>query len=210
MSSSAALAEDQKLSVVIISDKQENFFKRNARRSVKVVSTVFDDFKAFIKKGNVVDLAVGLVMGAAFTGVVTSAVTDLITPIIAYAIQTTSLSDTFVIMACPKSNGTGIRPEVSTCAGNFSTVAVANQAGAITWNYGNFIQQCLNFLATASIVFFIIKIYTQGMGQFKKRKVIVERECLYCLKMVPCKASKCSYCTSTLEIQDLPVDGVNE
>ena len=180
------------------------------RLGVKSVSTVFDDFKAFINKGNVVDLAVGLVMGTAFTAVVNSAVTDLFTPIIALAIQTTSLANAFVVMACPKNNVTGTRPSASTCSGNFSTVAQANTAGAITWNYGSFIQQCINFIIIAAVVFFIVKIYSAGSGRFIKPKEKTEKECINCCKSIPCKAKRCAFCTSAVVPIDDPLDEVTE
>ena len=198
-------------SVVNMRERSVNVLKKGAFSGVKSVSTVFDDFKAFINKGNVVDLAVGLVMGTAFTAVVNSAVADLFTPIIALAIQTTSLANSFVVMACPKDNATGTRPDVSTCRGSYSTLVSANTAGAITWNYGSFIQQCINFLIIALVVFFIVKIYSAGSGKFTKPKPKVEKECAHCLKAIPCLATRCAYCTSSVapvEEEDLIAETV--
>ncbi|KAJ3301853.1 hypothetical protein HDV03_000262 [Kappamyces sp. JEL0829] len=167
------------------------------KRGTAVAGSVLQDFKEFLNRGNVVDLAVGLVIGASFTAVVNSMVKDLITPLISLAMDAVSLSDTFVVMACPKANGTGPRPPSSTCSGSFTTVLAAQTAGAITWNYGSFINNVITFLITALIVFFIVKAYAAAFRRKPAEKTT--KECPECCKDVPLKATRCAFCTSAIK-----------
>lgn len=107
---------------------------QGARKGVTAVTSVWDDFRAFINKGNVVDLAVGLVIGSAFTAVVNSVVSDLFTPLIALGLQSTSLPNSFIVMACPKTPGSNNREPIASCTGVnsvYGTVVQANTAGAV-------------------------------------------------------------------------------
>ncbi|KAJ8328003.1 hypothetical protein BDV3_005323 [Batrachochytrium dendrobatidis] len=163
--------------------------KGAAFKSVKAVGNVFDDFKAFINKGNVVDLAVGLVMGAAFTAVVTSLVGDLITPLIGLATES-NLENMFYILRCPK-NQTNCRDL------GFGTSGDANKAGVVTWNYGRFIQMVINFIIISLIVFFIVKAYTAA---FCRKTEVVVKDCAFCCKEIPLAATRCPFCTSPVQI----------
>lgn len=117
-----------------------------SKKSVMAVTSVLDDFKEFINKGNVVDLAVGLVMGAAFTAIVSSFVKDLITPIISLASPANTLENQFVILRCPTNNVT--KAKISCDTSSYSTVAIATSAGAVTFNYGSFIQVIISLFRT--------------------------------------------------------------
>ncbi|KAJ8328049.1 hypothetical protein BDV3_005363 [Batrachochytrium dendrobatidis] len=160
-----------------------------AKKSVKAVESVFDDFVSFLNRGNVMDLAVGVIMGGVFTAVVTSFVVDLVTPIIGLLTQS-NLENTYVILRCP-ANDTQCSNAV-----RWGTPVQANIAGAVTWNYGKFIQTCINFLITSAIIFFMVKIYTAA---FRKRRKETVKTCLFCTKSIPKKAQRCPECTSTLE-----------
>lgn len=169
---------------------------KNALKSVKVVGSVMDDFKAFLDRGNVVDLAVGLVMGTAFTAIVTSTVTDLFTPLIGLAIDDT-FENSFVVLACPRANnGTG--PRTTDCSRqSLRTVANAKSLGAVTWNYGNFIQAVINFMIISAIIFFFVKVYA---ATFRRKAVKSTRDCPFCFKEIPMKACKCCFCCSEVEV----------
>ncbi|KAJ3335728.1 hypothetical protein HDU91_002052 [Kappamyces sp. JEL0680] len=168
-----------------------------AKKGAQAVGGVLDDFKEFLNRGNVVDLAVGLVIGAAFTAVVNSMVKDLFTPLISLAMDSVSLSDAFVVMACPKANnGTGPRPSPSSCSKSFNTVLSAQTAGAITWNYGSFINNVITFLITAFILFFIVKAYAAAFR--RKPAAKNTKECPECCKDIPLKATRCAFCTSVV------------
>jgi large conductance mechanosensitive channel len=161
---------------------------KNALKSVKVVGSVWDDFKNFLDRGNVVDLAVGIVMGAAFTAVVNSLVADIFTPIIALA-GGNSFDNLFLILRCP--------PGANCSRDTLKTVAQAKAIGAIPWSYGVFLTALINFLIVSIIIFFIVKIYAATFRR-EKPKEKTTKECPYCCKEVPLKATKCAFCTSPL------------
>ncbi len=165
-------------------------------KGVAAVGSVFDDFKEFLNRGSVVDLAVGVVMGAAFTSVVNSVVKDLFTPMVSLSLDSVSLPDSFMVIACPRNNDTKIRPPVSSCDKNFATVLSAQTAGAITWNYGAFANTMLTFVLTSIIIFFIVKAYSAAFRRKSKEKTT--KECPHCVKDIPIKATRCAFCTSPL------------
>jgi large conductance mechanosensitive channel len=113
---------------------------------------IFQEFKAFAMRGNMIDLAVGIVIGAAFTGIVNSLVSDLINPIIGAVIGGTDFSNYFVVM----SGG-----------GPFATLADAQAAGAATLNYGLFINAVIRFLVVALALFILIKQINRLIGTAK-------------------------------------------
>jgi large conductance mechanosensitive channel len=160
-----------------------------AQKGVKAVSSVWNDFKDFLNKGNVVDLAVGLVMGTAFTAIVNSLVKDIITPIFSLGLRAVNLDNAFVTMGC-----TSAFPKCKDF--KYATVADAQKNGQITFNYGAFLQTCFNFLVISLCVFLMFKLYA---ASFKKKKVAApKRTCDYCLMEIPLKATKCGHCTSTV------------
>ncbi|KAJ3037080.1 hypothetical protein HDV00_002085 [Rhizophlyctis rosea] len=168
--------------------------RTGAMKGGKAVGGVLNDFKAFLDKGNVVDLAVGIVMGAAFTAIVTSLVQDIITPPIGLATQS-NLANMFVILRCPKDN---VTKQELPCKNNnnWNTIADAQKAGAVTWNWGNFLQTCINFIIIAIIIFLIVKFYAAAFR--RKAPPKKTKECGYCFKDIPIKATRCPECTSHL------------
>ena len=111
----------------------------------------FTDFKNFIARGNVLDMAVAVVVGSAFTAIVNSLVNDIIMPLIAWAIGGAAFSDLCVVL----------KPEVLDEAGNVIETAV-------TWNYGNFIQLIINFLIIAFCMFLVIKLFMAAKEKKEK------------------------------------------
>lgn len=162
--------------------------KGGAKKSLSTIQAIGKDFANFLNKGSVVDLAIGVVMGAAFTAVVGSLVKDLISPIIALASPDSTLPSQYVLLRCPKN--------LTSCSkGSFSSLAVANLAGAVTWNYGSFIESVINFLVISIVVFFLVKAYTAA---FRKPAPIAVKECVYCCMSIPLLANRCPHCTSGL------------
>ena len=102
---------------------------------------MINEFKEFIAKGNVMDMAVGIIIGAAFTAIVTSLVGDLIQPIIGLILGGVDFSNYFITLD----------------GGEYTTLAAAQEAGAATFNYGNFITALINFLIIAWVVFLLVK-----------------------------------------------------
>ena len=145
---------------------------------------IWNEFKEFAVKGNAVDLAVGVIVGAAFTGIINSLVKDVIMPPISLLTGGLDFSNKFVILRAAKDGSTA-----------FNTPADAAKAGAITWNYGNFITLAINFLIVAGAVFLLVRAIN------KLREPAVEKEpdkkdCPECAMKIPVKATRCPYCTS--------------
>jgi large conductance mechanosensitive channel len=139
------------------------------------------EFKEFIMRGNVVDLAIGIVIGAAFTAIVTSLVNDIFMPIIGYLLGGVDFTSLFIVLG----------------GGTYSSLAAAKAAGAATINYGVFINAVLIFLIVAVVLFFVVK----GVNALKKEPVPAPpntKECPYCMSAIPLAATRCPDCTSQL------------
>ncbi|MDQ6758498.1 MAG: large conductance mechanosensitive channel protein MscL [Acidobacteriota bacterium] len=136
------------------------------------------EFKTFIARGNVLDLAVGLVIGVAFGLIVTSFVNDILMPPIGLLLGRADFTNLFVNLTPDKYSG--------------ASLAEAKKAGAATLNYGLFINNLINFLIVAFAVFIVVK----QANRFKKPAEVTAKTCPFCLKDIPLKASKCAFCTS--------------
>ena len=151
------------------------------------------DFKAFIMRGNVVDMAVGIIIGAAFGPIISSLVKDVIMPPVGLALGKVDFANLFVVLKDGKT------------AGPYSSLAVAQTAGAVSINYGTFINTIINFIIIAAVVFFFI---VRPIAQMNARQAAknapapaapTTRECPYCLSNVPVRATRCAFCTSELK-----------
>ena len=146
------------------------------------------DFKAFIMRGNVVDMAVGIIVGAAFGAIVNSLVKDIIMPPVGLSLGKIDFSNLAIILK------QGITP------GPYATLADAQTAGAVTLNYGLFINTIINFLVIASVVFFFV---VRPMARLQTPKVETQatqtKECPLCFTNIPIKATRCPNCTSELK-----------
>jgi len=137
------------------------------------------EFKEFVLRGNVVDLAVAVIIGAAFTAIVNSLVKDIFMPIIGYALGGVDFINMFIVLG----------------GGSYATLAEAQKAGAATINYGLFINAVITFLLVALILFFVIK----GINKLQKQSAPANtKECPYCLTTIPLNATRCPNCTSQL------------
>lgn len=154
------------------------------------MNSLVKDFREFIMRGNVVDMAVGIIIGVAFGAVIKSLVDDIIMPPIGLVLGNVDFSSLFVVL---KSGAT---------PGPYATIAAAHQAGAVTWNYGTFVNTVIYFLIVAFAVFMMVRVLARL--QRKKEEPAAEptaRDCPYCLSSVPIKASRCPQCTSELQPQ---------
>lgn len=143
----------------------------------------FADFKDFAMRGNIFDLAVGVMIGGAFGTIVTSLVNDLLMPIIGLLTGGLDFSGLFLAL-------------------NFQyypSLDAAKAAGAATLNYGAFLQAVLNFIIMAFCVFLIVKLMAKLMPK-KEETVSSPHKCPFCLQPVEEKASRCPHCTSELEL----------
>jgi large conductance mechanosensitive channel len=146
---------------------------------------MWKEFKEFAVKGNAIDLAVGVIIGAAFGSVIGSLVKDVIMPPIGLLTGGLDFSNQFLVLKAAPAGAT------------FATPADATKAGAITWNYGNFITLLINFLIVAFAIFIIIK----GVNKMKRPSPTaapVSKECTACAMTIPIKATRCPHCTSEL------------
>ncbi|KAJ3119055.1 hypothetical protein HDU96_003230 [Phlyctochytrium bullatum] len=180
------------------------------QREAAAVTSWFEDFKAFISKGNVVDMAIGIIIGGAFGAIVSSAVDDIFSPFISLFTGGSQLQNAFFMLRGP--NKDLCREKNNPCV-YFPTPADANAVGAITINYGRFIQLTINFLTVALILFSLVRFFTKLQERFKKDqekkellkddapKASPDRACPYCCQKVPAAASKCMFCTSALQPQ---------
>ena len=152
---------------------------------------MLQDFKAFIMRGNVIDMAVGIIIGIAFGLVVNSFVKDIIMPPIGLALGNVDFSNLFVILK------EGLTP------GPYASLADAQAAGAVTINYGLFIITIVNLVIIAAVVFFLI---VRPVARMQARKKVEEpaapttKECPYCATSIPINASRCPNCTSELKM----------
>jgi large conductance mechanosensitive channel len=153
---------------------------------------MLQDFKAFIMKGNVIDMAVGIIVGIAFGAVVNSLVKDVIMPPIGLALGNVDFANLYVVLK------EGLTP------GPYVSLAAAQEAGAVTINYGVFINAIVNLVIIAAAVFFLI---VRPIARMQARRKAGEpaaapttKECPYCFTAIPIKASRCPNCTSELKM----------
>ena len=143
---------------------------------------MYREFKEFIMRGNVVDLAVAVVIGVAFGKIVTSFVEDVLMPPIGLALGGVDFSNLFINLS-----------------GNaYPSIAAAKAAGAATLNYGIFINNIINFLIIAFAIFLVIKAINRMQGP-APTAAPTTKDCPYCLSAVPLKATKCAHCTAELK-----------
>ena len=142
---------------------------------------MLEEFRQFIRRGNVVDLAVAVVIGAAFGKIVTSFVDDILMPPIGVALGNVDFSNLFINLSGKE----------------YSSVAAAKAAGAATLNYGIFINTILNFIIIAFAVFLIVR-QINRMQTPAPAPAAATKDCPYCLTPVPVKAVKCAHCTSEI------------
>jgi large conductance mechanosensitive channel len=146
------------------------------------------DFKEFVMRGSVVDMAIGIVIGAAFGAIVKSFVDDVLMPPIGLLLGNVDFSNLFITLK-----------EGAKAAGPYASLAAAKAAGAVTLNLGIFINTIISFIIIAFAVFLVIK----GINRMKREKEAppaepTTRACPFCLSEIPLKASRCPHCTSEL------------
>jgi large conductance mechanosensitive channel len=154
---------------------------------------LFKDFKDFISKGNVIDLAVGVIIGGAFSTIVNSVVDNLMMPPIGLLFGNADFSDLFIVLK----QGSEALPEGA-------TLEMASEVGAVTFNYGQFITDVISFLLLALGVFLMVKGIKSIQRKAEKEKEEkpveqTEKDCPFCKKSIPIEAIRCPYCTSELE-----------
>ncbi len=155
---------------------------------------MFKDFRDFVMRGNVLDLAVGIIIGAAFGAIVNSFVKDIIMPPIGVLLGNVDFANLFVVI---KAGALAAPP--------YATLAEAQAAGAATFNYGLFINTLISFLIISLAVFFIVRVFNNALKKMtatKKAEVPAPpaaKDCPFCATAIPIKATRCPHCTSELK-----------
>ena len=149
---------------------------------------MFKEFKEFAMRGNVVDMAVGIIIGAAFGTIVTSLVSDLLLPPIGLLLGNVDFGNLFILL------------KEGAVPGPYAALAEARNAGAVTINYGQFINTVINFLIVAAAIFFLIR----SLNRLRREQAPAPaepttKECPYCFSIIPLMATRCGHCTSELK-----------
>ncbi len=145
----------------------------------------FGEFKKFITRGNVIDLAVGVIVGGAFQKIVNSLVDDIVMPVISLATKGLDFANWFIALD----------------GGDYATLEAAKEAGAATLNFGNFISAILNFLIMAFVIFLLVKGINSVVEKTKKPaapEAPKTKKCPYCKTEIDIEASRCPHCTSEI------------
>ena len=142
------------------------------------------EFKQFAMRGNVLDMAVGVIVGGAFGKIVSSLVSDILMPPLGLVVGRVDFSSLFIDLS-------GTHP---------ASLAAAKQAGAPTINYGVFLQSLLDFLIIAFLIFVLIKQINRILAQPEEKPAApTTKECPRCCSAIPIRATKCAHCTSELK-----------
>ncbi len=145
------------------------------------------EFKAFAMRGNVIDMAVGIVIGAAFGTIVATLVSDVLMPPLGLLLGNVDFSNLFLVLKHGKTPGP------------YETLAAAKAAGAVTLNYGLFVNTVVNFIIVAVAIFFLVRgINALRIKEEAPPAVPTTKECPHCLETIPIKATRCGHCTSEL------------
>ena len=153
----------------------------------------FGEFKEFIMRGNVMDMAVGVIIGGAFQAIVNALIDDLILPFIGLITGGINFNELFIILKLPE----GIEAaEV--------TYANASELGATIWGYGAFLTALINFLIMAFIVFLLVKGINKltSIGKKEKEEAPTTKICPFCKEEIPIEATRCGHCTSELPAEE--------
>ena len=147
---------------------------------------MWKEFKTFIMRGNVLDLAIGIIIGGAFGKIISSFVNVIIMPPIGLLLGKVNFSDLFVDLS----------------GGGYESLAAAKEAGAPTLNYGLFINTVIDFLIVAFVIFLVVKQINKLQAIGKKEEAPAApttKECPHCFSTIPIKATRCPNCTSELK-----------
>lgn len=137
---------------------------------------MFKEFKEFVMRGNVMDLAIGIIIGAAFGKIITSFVSDILMPPIGLLLGQVDFTNLYINLS----------------GGSYDTLKAAKDAGAVTINYGLFIGTVIDFLIVALVIFLVVK----QINRVRREDAPTTHDCPFCLSSIPIKATRCPHCTS--------------
>lgn len=159
----------------------------------------FSEFKDFVMRGNVVDLAVAVIVGGAFQAIVNSLINDLVMPFIGLITGGINFADQFIVLKLPE----GVDAAAVEAA---NTAADATALGATVWAYGTFITAVINFIVMAFVIFLLVKLINKAQSIGKKKEEAEEaapttKKCPYCCTEIDIEATRCPHCTSQLDAE---------
>lgn len=154
-----------------------------------MIKNIMGEFKKFVMRGNVIDMAVGIIIGGAFTKIVNSTVADLLMPPLGLLMGKVDFSNWFIVI---KEGAT---------AGPYPSLSAAQAAGATTLNFGNFLNTVISFLIVAFCIFVLIKAINKLNAPKKEEvpAVPTTKKCPYCCSEIAIEATRCAHCTSELK-----------
>ena len=144
---------------------------------------MFKEFREFAMRGNVLDMAVGIIIGVAFGAIVRSLVNDVIMPPIGLALGRIDFANLFINLS----------------GGSYASLAAAKEAGAVTINYGMFVNTVINFIIIAFVVFLMVRSMNKLKRKEEEPAEPTTKDCPYCFSQIPIKATRCPHCTSQQE-----------
>ncbi len=155
-----------------------------------MIKSMFGEFKKFVMRGNVIDMAVGIIIGGAFTKIVNSMVADIMMPPLGLLMGKVDFSNWFIVIKQGAETAEGVK---------YASLAAAQAAGATTLNIGNFLNAVISFLIVAFCIFLLIK----GINKLDRKKeeapaAPTTKECPHCFSTIDLRATKCPNCTAEL------------
>ncbi len=167
--------------------------KNNLKSIGKKAGGFLGEFRTFILRGNVMDLAVGVIIGAAFQSIVTSLVNDLIMPFVGLFTGGVNFTDQFVVLKYAD----GVKEQA------YTSLTQAKEAGATVFAYGSFITAVLNFLILAAVIFLLVRSINSLQNIAKKKEepapaAPTTKVCPFCKSEIAIDATRCAHCTSEL------------
>ncbi len=170
--------------------KNKELLKKHSVKAEEKTRKAIDDYKKFAIKGNIVDLAIGVVIGAAFTNIINTLVSSFITPLLSIITNKVDIGSLFISLS----------------GGNYSSLEEAKTAGAIVINYGALFNAILNFFIVSVILFIVFK-YVSKLKAKNEKGAAEElkqttKSCQYCKSTIDINATRCAHCTSELEIKN--------
>ena len=167
----------------------ENKLKKELQKEMKKSSSFVKEFKEFISRGNVIDLAVGVIIGSSFTAIVNSLVNNIITPLITLITGKVSVKELFIALD----------------GNSYESLEAATEAGAATLGYGLFLQAIIDFIIIAFVIFLMVKGINRIRDIGKKEEAPVEeapttKVCPFCKSEINIEATRCPNCTSEIEV----------
>ncbi len=153
-----------------------------------MIKEMMNEFKKFVMRGSVIDMAVGIIIGGAFTKIVNSMVADVMMPPLGLLIGKVDFSNWFVVI------------KQGTTAGPYTTIAEAQSAGATTMNLGLFLNAIISFVIVAFCIFLLIKAINKLNSPKEQAPIPVStKKCPYCCSEIPLEATRCPHCTSEIK-----------